>query len=94
MNRRKLAKLRKRIDELRKKGSLPSATLERLAKALGRKRHKGGKEPMWVSELLPSASPLSIPHHSKGVGRFTAKSILDQLETDIDALEVSPDVED
>ena len=57
--------------------------LESLAKALGRTRAKRGSEPTWVSVVFPALRPLSIPHHSKEVKRFTAESILDQLEVDV-----------
>jgi len=33
--------------------------------------------------VFPDLRPLSIPHHSKEVKRFTAESILDQLEMDV-----------
>ncbi len=35
---------------------------------------------MFISEIFPSARPLSIPDHSGGLYWTTALSILDQLE--------------
>lgn len=87
MTRSKLDKLRKEIAELRRAGGVASSVLERLAKAVGRRRHKRGSEPTWVSEVLPDSYPLTIPHHSKDLNRFTARNILDHLEGDLDILE-------
>ena len=83
MNRRKLDGLWVRIEELRRKGGVKSSEMESFAQALGRKRSKGGKEPTWVSPVFPDLRPVSIPHHSKDLNRFTAGSILDQLEEDL-----------
>jgi hypothetical protein len=88
MNKRKLQRLRKRLEALRTRlGNIQSRELESLAKALGRKRANRGSEPTYVSELLPLSRPLSIPHHSTTLKRGTAGNILDQLERDIEALE-------
>jgi hypothetical protein len=57
-----------------------SRELERLAEAFGRFRRKGGSEPTWKSGWFPYLRPLTIPHHSAGVKRRTAESILDFLE--------------
>jgi hypothetical protein len=61
--------------------------LEAVAGAVGRVRDPRGKEPTWVSEELPSRPPLSIPGHPRDLNKFTARSILDQLEEDVDELE-------
>jgi hypothetical protein len=91
MDKRKLRQLRRRIEALRTRlGTIQSRELESLAKALGRKRAKRGKEPTFISEWLPQSRPLSIPHHSKALKKGTASSILDQLEKDIDDLEELP----
>jgi len=58
-----------------------------LAKSLRRYRHKRGKEPTWVSEVLTDAPPISIPDHPGDLNKYTARSILDQLELDVIALE-------
>jgi hypothetical protein len=88
MNREKLDKLRKRVEEFRKKGGIGSSALESLARALGRVPSKRGKHQTWVNQSFPDIRPLSIPHHgSKDLNRITAKSILDQLELDIDKFE-------
>jgi hypothetical protein len=88
MNRKKLNKLRNWLDNLRKKGGIPSSELECLAKALGRVLSGRGKHPTWVNETFPELRPLSIPRHgSTDLNRLTANSILDQLDLDIDKFE-------
>lgn len=88
MNRRKLRQLRKRLNALRARpGNIKSGELESLARALGRKRANRGKEPTFISEVLPRNRPLSIPHHATTLKPGTARNILDQLEKDIDDLE-------
>jgi hypothetical protein len=88
MTRRKLRQLRKRIETLRSHPrNIESREVEALAKALGRNPSKRGKEPTYISYLLPKSSPLTIPHHSKSLKIGTVLNILDQLEKDIDDLE-------
>jgi hypothetical protein len=88
MNREKLEKIRKRVEELRKKGGIGYSELESLARALGRVPSKRGKHQTWVNQIFDDLRPLSIPHHgSKDLNRITAKSILDQLELDIEKFE-------
>lgn len=55
--------------------------------ALGRRLHPRGKEPTWVNYEFPDLRPVSIPHHSKPIYKWTAGSILDQLEQDLERLE-------
>ena len=64
-------------------------SIERLRRKLEEQEsaHPRGKEPTWISTVLAHARPLSIPSHPGDLNRFTAKAILDQLESDIDALE-------
>ena len=88
MNRQKLDKIRKQVEELRKKGGIKSSELESLARALGRVRSMGGKHRIWVNKTFPDLRPLSIPRHgSKDLNRITANIILDQLELDIEKFE-------
>ena len=87
MNREKLEKLRQWAKDLRRQGGIKSADMEGLAQALGRKRHKRGKEPTWISEKFTDLRPVTIPHHSRDLNRFTALHILDQLEDDLDRYE-------
>lgn len=92
MTRKKLYKLRRKLADLRQReGNIKPAEMERLAVACGRGLHTGrGKEPTWVSKYFPKLlRPLGIPHHSKELNPYTAASILDQLETDLDAIEES-----
>lgn len=85
MNRKKLDKIQKWVEELREKGGVGSSELESLAGALGRVRSKKrGKEPTWVNKTFDHLRPLSIPRHgSKDLNRITKNIILDQLELDI-----------
>jgi hypothetical protein len=88
MTQRKLRQLRKRLNALRSRASnIKSGELEKLARALGRKLANRGKEPTFISEMLPLSRPLSIPHHATSIKTGTARNILDQLEKDIDDLE-------
>ena len=87
MTRAWLARLRSRVEQLRGRGGIRAVELERLARAVGRRQHPRGKEPTWISTVLPHARPLSIPRHAGDLNRFTARAILDQLDADIDALE-------
>jgi hypothetical protein len=84
MNREKLEKLRRRVDELRQRGGIGSSELESLARALGRVPCKRGKHQTWVNQIFPNLRPLSIPRHgSKDLNKYTASDI-DQLEIDLD----------
>ena len=95
MNRRRLSKIRQQIEACHKRGGIKSAELESLAKDLGRVKSKRGKEPTWVNEQFPELYPLSIPHHgSHDLNRFTAGSILDQLENDLERWEEAMELED
>jgi len=88
MNRRKLRKLRQRLQALRTRiRNIEARELEHFARALGRKRAERGKEPTFISPLLPQSRPLCIPHHSATLKIGTANNILDQLEKDLDDLE-------
>jgi len=77
MNRNKLQKLIQDLSKFRKRGGIKSNELETFAKDLGRKRSPRGSEPTWISISFPDLRPLSIPHHSGDLNKFTAGSILD-----------------
>jgi hypothetical protein len=85
MDRKKLSKIRRDLDALRR--SQPKATdLQRLARRLGRRRDDRGKHPMYGSEAFPNHRPLSIPNHKgRDYPPGTRDSILNQLEEDLDA---------
>jgi len=89
MNRKKLQRLKRRLVTLRQRlGNIKSSELQRLAQALGRHYDTSrGKEPTFVSRLLPHSRPISIPNHPGSLKKFTAGNILDRLEEDIAALE-------
>ena len=85
MNREKLDKLRKLVEGLRNKGGIGYSELESLARALGRVPSKRGKHQTWVNQTFTDLYPLTIPRHgSKDLNKYTANSILDQLELDIE----------
>lgn len=86
MNIKKLDKLRKKIENLRRKGGIRPAEMESLAKSCGRVKIKRGKEPTWVNKDIPTLRPLSIPHHGE-LNRITARNILNHLENDLDVIE-------
>lgn len=86
MNATKVRRLRRDFESLRGRGGIKPKEMESLATKLGRKRHSRGSEPNWVSEVYKDLPPVSIPHHSE-LNRFTARSILDQLEQDLERLE-------
>jgi hypothetical protein len=93
MKRKQLNKLKKDI-ALARRSQQTAANLERFAKALGRKKVKRGKEPIWESQEL-DVFPLAIPHHGgKDLATGTKNSVLDQLEDDVLAWEQKLDDED
>jgi hypothetical protein len=86
MNRKKLGRLRRELAKLREgAGGIGQRELERFAAKLGRRRRASGGEPQWMSDE-PGVRPISIPGH-KTINRFTAGSILDAFEADLDRLE-------
>jgi len=86
---RRPKRLQERLDALRAKGSVKSKEIEAFAKAVGRVKSKRGKEPNWINPNYPHLRPVSIPHHSTDLNKFTARGILNQLEEDIEAKESS-----
>lgn len=83
MNRKKLRKVMEAMETLRRKVGIKSSELEAAARSVGRTLHGRGKEPTWVNLRFPDLRPISIPHHSKELNRFTANNIINQLEEDI-----------
>ncbi len=78
MNKTKLRRIRRKIDNLRG-NDVPSEKLESIAKSLGRVRTKK----TWKSELIHGRRIVVIHSHGKtNITRFTAGSILDILEGD------------
>jgi hypothetical protein len=88
MNRKKLDKLKRELAQLRRSPQKAN-DLQSLAKRLGRKLVKRGKEPMWESVEFAELYPLAIPDHGGGrdLAIGTKNSILDQLEEDVLAWE-------
>lgn len=81
MNQGKFDKLRERIQGLYG-ADRPRDTLIALAKAVGRhKKKRRGPHTMWVRDASPALQPLPIPN-SPTIKRYTAESILEQLERD------------
>jgi hypothetical protein len=87
MNRKNLNKLRRELAHLRRSPQ-KAATLESLARRLGRKLVKRGKEPMWENTEFGDLFVLSIPRHGgRDLSLGVQRSILDQLEDDVFAWE-------
>jgi len=51
MDKKKIARLRRRLEELRRRGGVRASELEPLAIAVGRRRHPRGKESTWVNTV-------------------------------------------
>lgn len=92
MDGRKLRKLKRELDQLADPPRpLKSSVLESIAKKLGRRERKGQRtgEPTWIRDEEPFlCPPLSIPHHSKDLKTWTARSIIDALLSDVDVWEI------
>jgi hypothetical protein len=87
MNLKRLNRLKGRLEDLRSAPSnVKRIKLENLAKSLGLRREKRGKEPTYVSEDFPYLTPLSIPSHRE-INKFTVKDIVGQLEVYVSAWE-------
>jgi hypothetical protein len=87
MNLDKIASLREELEGLRRgKHNLKSNDLTRFAGQLGRVPKIRGKEPTYVQPNIPGSRPISIPGHRK-VNPYTASSIMDDFESDLDAFE-------
>lgn len=85
-----MQKIKKRLQALRSRpNNIRSAELVSLARSLKRRLFDRGKEPTYVSDLLPKSYPISIPNHPGAISRGTAVNILDQLEQDIFEIEES-----
>jgi len=86
MHRRRLSRI-KRLLEHARRSQQRARDLETLARMLGRRQDKRGKEPTWVHDELP-VYPLSIPHHGgRDLAPGTRNSILNVLEGDVIAWE-------
>jgi hypothetical protein len=87
MNHKKLTEIKESMEKFRRRGGIKSEELESLTKEIGRVKSKRGKEPTWVSSQFSDLRPLSIPNHTHDLNKFTARSILDQLESDVEKWE-------
>lgn len=86
MKKKTLEKLRGELARMRR-APQRAADLERLARRLGRKKVKRGKEPMWESAEF-ELYPLAIPHHGgRDLATGTKNSVLSSLEEDLLAWE-------
>jgi hypothetical protein len=85
MNRRRLGKIAKELEALRRNpNGIKPSQLERLAGKLGRRKVNRGSEPNYRSPEIPDLGhPLSIPHHQT-LKSGTARSIIFSLLSDVD----------
>jgi hypothetical protein len=87
MNSKRLNRLKRRLEDLLSAtANVKRIKLENLAKSLGLRREKRGKEPTYVSDDFPYLSALSIPSHRE-INKFTAKDIAGQLGVYVSAWE-------
>jgi|688.fasta_scaffold512664_1 hypothetical protein len=86
MKEKKLVKLKKQLEDMRKSPQGRKADeFITIAKQLGREEDPRGKEPTYVRKINPELSPpLSIPNHSGEMKTGTARSIIDALLDDVD----------
>jgi hypothetical protein len=87
MTKKQIRKLAAELRTLKQRaGGVKARELVAFAERLGRRRANRGKEPTYLSILLPGARPISIPGHSGDLKKGTTLSILDDLRTDLDRL--------
>jgi hypothetical protein len=87
MTLKNLRKIKRKIATLRAgSANIRPQKLIRVARSLSRKLSNRGKEPIYLSELLPHKKLITIPSHSGSLPRFTAENILDDLDEDVDEL--------
>jgi hypothetical protein len=88
MEKQKRDRIRWEINQLRSRiANIRSRELISLAKKLGRSLFPRGKHPTYVSDILLNRPPLSIPNHSGALPKYTAESILNILEEDLDIID-------
>jgi hypothetical protein len=86
MNRGRLDRIKRLLGQARR-SQQKARDLETLARMVGRRQDRRGKEPTWVHDELP-VHPLSIPHHGgRDLRPGTRNSILNVLEDDVIAWE-------
>ena len=92
MTSKKVKRLRRELERLRaRKFDIGERALAGFARKLGRRRlSKATGEPQWITEEIPGARPISIPSHKK-VNAYTAESILDRFEQDLDFFDAQAD---
>lgn len=91
MNLKTLRKLRRQLEQLLlSPAGIKGSELRSIAEKLGRKKKKKqGGEPTWVREDCPQLRPpLSIPQHATEMKKWTAKSVIHQLLSDVDEWEI------
>ena len=85
MDKKKLIKIQPELDRMRQ-ASVKASEIQGLAKKLGRRLTKRGKEPMWENERFEDLPVLAIPDHGgKDLSPGVKHSVLNQLEDDIQA---------
>lgn len=81
MDKKKIRQLNKRLRVLwLRAGNIKPRELRRFAEACGYELLPGKREPTFRNDYLKPVDILTIPDHSWGINKFTAKSVLSQLE--------------
>lgn len=81
MDKKKIRQLNKRLRRLLLKvGNIKPKELRRFAEACGYQILSGKREPTYKNIYLKTVPVLTIPDHSWGINKFTAKSVLLQIE--------------
>jgi hypothetical protein len=81
MDKKKIRQLEQRLKRLLLKiGNIKPKELRRFAEACGYELLPGKREPTYKNRHLNTVPLLTIPDHSWGIKKFTAKSVLMQIE--------------
>lgn len=81
MDKKKIRQLHQRLKRLRLKvGNIKPKELRRFAESCGYELLPGKREPTYKNRYLNTVQFLTIPDHSWGINKFTAKSVLLQIE--------------
>ena len=81
MDKKKIRQLNQRLNRLLLKiGNIKPKELRRFAEACGYELLPGKREPTYKNRYLNTVPFLTIPDHSWGINKYTAKSVLMRIE--------------